>query len=86
MKKIDVYGYAGCGYCEKVKHLLTSKSYHFAYHDVNASSAAKAELKHRAPNSHTVPQVFVGETHIGGYDEVLAAITRGHFQQIAGGS
>jgi glutaredoxin 3 len=68
--KIQVYGYGSrpCQSCNKVKELLTTYEYDFVYHPIDTDPAAKAELLERAPDVTTVPQVFVDDIHLGGYD------------------
>lgn len=85
MNRIDIYGHENCTFCLKVKKLLVLKGYQFNYHDILASDESRAEFERRCPNAKTVPQVFIGETLVGGYSETLAAIMRGHFQQTVGG-
>lgn len=83
--RIDVYGYEGCPFCEKVQVLLTSKGYVFQYHDIHQSQSAQLDFDRRCSGAKTVPQVLVGETLVGGYDDTLKAIVRGQFQQLVGG-
>lgn len=85
MNRIDVYGRENCPFCVKVKTLLDAKGFAFSYHDIQTSEEARAEFDRRCPGAKTVPQVIVGETLVGGYAETLAAVTRGHFQQLVGG-
>ena len=54
------------------KRLLTQKGIAFAEHNVMGDRAKKAEMMQRAHGRHTVPQIFVGETHVGGCDELYA--------------
>lgn len=75
MKTVEIYTSPLCGYCHAAKRLLTQKSVSFVEIDVSADAAKRQEMMTRANGRHTVPQIFVGETHVGGYDD-LAALER----------
>lgn len=71
---VTLYTTSWCGYCLRAKALLDRKG--VAYHeiDVNAQPAKRAEMMTRS-RRRTVPQIFIGDLHIGGSDE-LAALER----------
>ena len=73
--KVDIYTKFGCGYCYRAKRLLDQKGVEYAEHDITMGGPKRAEMMERAPNARTVPQIFVGETHVGGSDD-LAALER----------
>lgn len=75
MNRISVYSTRICPYCVMAKRLLSAKG--VAYDDlrIDQDEAARAEMQERAPASRTVPQIFIGDTHVGGFDE-LAALDR----------
>ena len=75
MSRISVYSTRICPYCVTAKRLLSAKG--AAYDDlrIDQDESARAEMQKRAPASRTVPQIFIGETHVGGFDE-LAALDR----------
>ena len=75
MNRISVYSTRICPYCVMAKRLLSAKG--AAYDDlrIDQDESARAEMQKRAPASRTVPQIFIGETHVGGFDE-LAALDR----------
>ena len=72
---IDIYTKFGCGYCFRAKALLEKKGVEFNEYDVTMGGERKDEMLERAPNARTVPQIFIGDTHVGGSDE-LAALER----------
>ncbi|PRY93034.1 glutaredoxin 3 [Hasllibacter halocynthiae] len=74
MKPIEIYTSPLCGYCHAAKRLLAAKGASFTEHDVSADPAARQAMTERA-GRRTVPQIFVGDTHVGGYDD-LAALER----------
>jgi len=72
---IDIYTKFGCGFCYRAKRLLDSKGADYVEHDITMGGPKKAEMLERAPDARTVPQIFIGETYVGGSDE-LAALER----------
>lgn len=70
MPKVTIYTAMLCGYCHAAKRLLREKGADFTEVDVTLSPSKRAEMRERAGGCHTVPQVFVGETHVGGYTEL----------------
>ncbi len=72
MKPVTIYTTPSCGYCMAAKHLLKSKGVAFAEIDVAAAPGRRAEMVERAAGRRTVPQIFIGETHVGGYDDIAA--------------
>lgn len=72
MKPVEIYTTPICGFCHAAKRLLTQKGVTFTEIDVMRDRDRKAEMMQRANGRHTVPQIFVGETHVGGCDELYA--------------
>lgn len=75
MKKVEIYTSPLCGYCHAAKRLLTEKGVSFVEVDVTRETQKRQEMMTRASGRHTVPQIFVGGAHVGGYDD-LAALDR----------
>lgn len=75
MPQIDIYTKFGCGYCMRAKRLLDEKGVAYNEHDVTLGGEKRAEMMQRAPQSRTVPQIFIDGTHVGGSDD-LAALDR----------
>ncbi len=73
--QIDIYTKFACPYCVRAKHLLKQKGAAFNEYDITLGGARRAEMLARAPRAMTVPQIFIGDTHVGGSDE-LAALER----------
>jgi len=76
MPTIDIYTKFGCGYCYRAKKLLDKKDAEYSEHDITMGGPKKNEMLARAPTARTVPQIFIGEIHVGGSDE-LSALERG---------
>ncbi len=72
MKHIEIYTSPLCGFCHAAKRLLTQKGAEFDEIDVRANPERKPEMIQRANGGRTVPQIFIGETHVGGCDDLFA--------------
>ena len=72
MKQVEIYTSPLCGYCHAAKRLLTQKGVSFSEIDVSRDPQKRGEMMDRANGRHTVPQIFVGDTHVGGYDDLSA--------------
>lgn len=72
MKPVEIYTSPLCGFCHAAKRLLNSKGVDFNEVDVLAEPARKAEMIARANGGRTVPQIFIGDTHVGGCDDLYA--------------
>jgi glutaredoxin 3 len=72
MKPVEIYTSPLCGYCHMAKRLLTSKGVSFSEIDVLANPDRKPEMVQRANGGRTVPQIFIGDTHVGGADDLNA--------------
>lgn len=69
---IVLYVTALCPYCAAARQLLTAKGARFTTIDVNAQPERRAEMIERAGGRQTVPQIFFGARHIGGFDDLNA--------------
>jgi len=72
MKPIEIYTSPLCGFCHAAKRLLNQKGADFSEIDVLADPARKPEMVQRANGGRTVPQIFIGDTHVGGCDDLYA--------------
>lgn len=72
MKPVEIYTSPLCGFCHAAKRLLTEKGVRFSEVDVLANPDRKPEMIQRANGGRTVPQIFVGQTHVGGCDDLYA--------------
>jgi len=69
-----MYATMWCGYCAAARRLLQSKGVEWEEIDTEQHPQEAAEMRRRTGTT-TVPQIFIGDTHVGGYDE-LAALER----------
>tara|TARA_R110000744_G_scaffold185921_1_gene305325 strand:- start:759 stop:1049 length:291 start_codon:yes stop_codon:yes gene_type:complete len=72
MKPVEIYTTPICGFCHRAKQLLNQKGVDFTEVDVMANPERKAEMMQRANGGRTVPQIFVGDMHVGGCDDLYA--------------
>ena len=71
MKPVTVYTTTYCPYCVRAKDLLKRKGVSFSEVSVE-DDAEREKMIARAGGRRTVPQVFIGETHVGGFDDLYA--------------
>lgn len=69
---VVIYTKFGCGFCYRAKRLLDGKGVSYTEHDITMGGPAREEMMRRAPLARTVPQIFIGETHVGGSDDLHA--------------
>jgi len=72
MKPVEIYTSPLCGFCHAAKRLLKEKGVTFSEVNVLAQPGRKAEMIKRANGGRTVPQIFIGDTHVGGCDDLYA--------------
>ena len=82
---IDIYTKFACPFCVRAKHLLTSKGAEFNEFDITMGGAKRDEMLARAPEARTVPQIFIGETHVGGSDDLAALEQAGELDALLAG-
>ncbi|WP_412551387.1 glutaredoxin 3 [Shimia sp. MIT910701] len=72
MQPVEIYTSPLCGFCHAAKRLLTHKNVSFVEIDVLQDPDRKPEMITRANGGRTVPQIFIGDTHVGGCDDLYA--------------
>lgn len=85
MASVEIYTSPLCGFCHAAKRLLTQKGVNFSEVNVLAQPARTAEMVQRANGGRTVPQIFVGESHVGGCDELYALERAGKLDSLLAG-
>lgn len=75
--RIVIYAKDHCPYCKAAKALLTAKGVGFADIEISDDPEERAEMVRRSGGRTTVPQVFVGNVHVGGYSDLATLNTRG---------
>ncbi|MDZ4791638.1 MAG: glutaredoxin 3 [Hyphomicrobiales bacterium] len=82
MADITIYTGLFCGYCARAKAMLTKKGATFTEIDVSASSQKREEMVARAGGRQTVPQIFIGDRHVGGSDDLQALDAKGELDSL----
>jgi glutaredoxin 3 len=81
MAQVTIYTRPGCGYCARALSLLSDKGVDFEEVHAGADPAKRQEMMERSGRS-TFPQIFVGEKHIGGCDDMMALERRGELDAL----
>ena len=79
--EITVYTSAACGYCVAAKNFLKSQGLAWTEVRIDTDPAQREKLMAMTRRS-SVPQIFVGETHVGGYDELMALHRAGKLDEL----
>jgi glutaredoxin 3 len=85
MASIEVYTTPYCPYCDAAKELLRSKGADFVEINVAGNRELRARMVERAGGRMTVPQIFVGATHVGGCDDLYALEDAGGLDPLLNG-
>ena len=85
MQSVEIYTSPLCGFCHRAKHLLNSKGISFTEYDLAQQPNLRGQMLERANGARTVPQIFVGETHVGGCDDLYALERAGKLDPLLAG-
>jgi glutaredoxin 3 len=77
MAHIEIYTKAFCPYCTRAKRLLADKGVEVQEYDITMGGPQRQEMIQRANGRTTVPQIFVDDRHLGGFDDIAALDARG---------
>jgi glutaredoxin 3 len=77
MQIVELYTKGHCPYCTRAKALLSQKDVTFTNFEIDINPGLRPGMIERANGSSTVPQIFIGETHVGGCDELFALESTG---------
>ena len=81
MREIKVYTSSPCSFCSAAKQLLESRGYEYTEISLQGNQELMMEVMQKS-GQRTVPQIFVGEHSVGGYQELLASITSDEFSKL----
>lgn len=81
MQKVTIYTTPYCPYCHAAKALLKNKGVSFEEIDVQ-DRALRQQMMLRANGRHTVPQIFIGDAHVGGSDDIHELDRRGQLDPL----
>ena len=82
MALVTIYTKAWCPYCMAAKDLLTQKGVAFREVEITGKPEVREEMIRRARGRSTVPQIFIGDRHVGGYDDLYALDARGELDAL----
>jgi glutaredoxin 3 len=82
---IEIYTTPFCPYCIRAKRLLEHKGATFREIDVMGDNDARGEMIARANGGRTVPQIFIGDAHVGGSDDLYALEQAGRLDALLAG-
>jgi glutaredoxin 3 len=82
MPSITIYTKSWCPYCSAAKKLLDDKGAAFTEVDIEKKPEARAEMIQKANGRSTVPQIFIGEKHVGGCDDLYALDDTGQLERL----
>jgi glutaredoxin 3 len=86
MAQIEIYTTRFCPYCHAAKRLLSREGIEFTEIDVSGDPKGRSDMVTRANGRMTVPQIFIGSTHVGGYDDLSALDRAGKLDPLLGHS
>jgi glutaredoxin 3 len=82
MPAVTIYTTESCVFCLRAKEYLRSRGVAYEEVDVTGDEQARARLVDRSNGRRTVPQIFVGEVHVGGYTDLVALDREGRFRPL----
>jgi glutaredoxin 3 len=85
MSKVTIYTSSYCPYCISAKRLLDKKGVSYEEISVDGRSAVRAEMTSKAGGRYTVPQIWIGERHVGGCDDLYALEDAGRLDPLLQG-
>ncbi|MGB0660507.1 MAG: glutaredoxin 3 [Mangrovicoccus sp.] len=85
MSPVEIYTTPLCGFCHAAKRLLSEKGVSFTEYDLSRTPEKRVEMQNRAPGSRTVPQIFIGTTHVGGCDDLYELENAGKLDPLLAG-
>ena len=82
MKKVVIYTGPMCNYCSAAKHLLSKKKVDYTEFDIAIDQSKLEEMQRRTKGARTIPQIFIGDTYVGGYQELKALEVAGKLNSL----
>ena len=82
MATVEIYTKATCGYCMMAKRLLSRKGVEYTEYPVGSDQEKWDEMVKRSEGGRTVPQIFIGDMHVGGFDDMNALDRAGNLDPL----
>ena len=84
MQKVIIYTGPMCNYCSAAKHLLSKKKVDYLEFDIAVDPSKMKEMQEKTKGARTIPQIFIGDTYVGGYNELKALEVAGKLNSLLG--
>ena len=84
MPDVQLYCSGYCPYCERARYLLQSTGVQFTEIKIDQEPRRRSEMEERAGGQTSVPQIFIDQRHIGGYDDMAALDRAGELDPLLG--
>ena len=82
MKKVLIYTGPLCNFCSAAKHLLNKKKINYEEIDIGYDDNKREEMLKKSNGAKTIPQIFIGEKHVGGYIELKTLENKGELDTL----
>ena len=82
MQKVVIYSGPMCNYCSAAKHLLNKKKVDYTEFNIATDQSKMQEMQERTKGARTIPQIFIGDTYVGGYNELKALEVAGKLDSL----
>ena len=82
MQKVVIYSGPRCNYCSAAKHLLNKKKVNYTEFNITTDQSKMQEMQERTRGARTIPQIFIGDTYVGGYNELKALEVAGKLNSL----
>jgi glutaredoxin 3 len=83
--QVEIYTTPYCGYCRMAKQLLARKNVTYTEIDVSGDATLRQKMVERAEGRTTVPQIFIGGSHVGGCDDLYELNDAGNLDKLLAG-
>ena len=80
--EVEVYTWDHCPYCQRVVELFDKKGIKYARYKIDGDEEARIKMSERANGRRSVPQIFIGNKHIGGCDDTCALDDKGQLDPL----
>jgi len=84
MNQVVIYTGPMCNYCSAAKHLLNKKKVNYTEFNIATDESKLKEMQEKTKGARTIPQIFIGDTYVGGYDELKALEIAGKLNSLLG--
>ena len=84
MQKVIIYSGPMCNFCSAAKHLLNKKKVDYTEFDIATNQSKMQEMHEKTNGARTVPQIFIGDTYVGGYNELKSLEVAGQLNSLLG--